>query len=106
MTRSNKCTFKNVAFYAACFAFTVTFFVALAVAGHVYPFGDNSFLANDLKYQYIDFFAWFRRVLLGEANLRYSFSQGLGMNTWGLYSYYLASPFNLFGGADDFLDRA
>lgn len=95
MTRSNKCTFKNVAFYAACFAFTVTLFVALAVAGHVYPFGDNSFLANDLKYQYIDFFAWFRRVLLGEANLRYSFSQGLGMNTWGLYSYYLASPFNL-----------
>ena len=95
MTRSNKCTFKNVAFYAACFAFTVTLFAALAVAGHVHPFGDNSFLANDLKYQYIDFFAWFRRVLMGEANLRYSFSQGLGMNTWGLYSYYLASPFNL-----------
>lgn len=95
MTRSNKCTFKNVAFYAACFAFTVTLFVALAAAGHVYPFGDNSFLASDLKYQYIDFFAWFRRVLLGEENLRYSFSQGLGMNTWGLYSYYLASPFNL-----------
>lgn len=95
MTRINKCTFKNVAFYAACFAFTVTLFVALAVAGHVYPFGDNSFLAGDLKYQYIDFFAWFRRVLLGEENLRYSFSQGLGMNTWGLYSYYLASPFNL-----------
>lgn len=95
MTRSNKCTFKNAAIYAACFAFTTTLFVALAVAGHVYPFGDNSFLTNDLKYQYIDFFAWFRRVLLGEANLRYSFSQGLGMNTWGLYSYYLASPFNL-----------
>ena len=95
MKRSNKCTFKNVAFYAACFAFTVALFVALAAAGHVYPFGDNSFLASDLKYQYIDFFAWFRRVLLGEENLRYSFSQGLGMNTWGLYSYYLASPFNL-----------
>lgn len=95
MTRPNNNTLKNAAFYAACFAFSVTLFVALAVAGHVYPFGDNSFLINDLKYQYIDFFAWFRRVLLGEANLRYSFSQGLGMNTWGLYSYYLASPFNL-----------
>ena len=95
MTRSNNSTLKNVAFYAACFAFSVALFVALAIAGHVYPFGDNSFLTDDLKYQYIDFFAWFRRVLLGEANLRYSFSQGLGMNTWGLYSYYLASPFNL-----------
>lgn len=95
MTRPNSCTFKNAEFYAACFAFSVALFVTLAVAGHVYPFGDNSFLADDLKYQYIDFFSWFRRVLLGEANLRYSFSQGLGMNTWGLYSYYLASPFNL-----------
>lgn len=95
MTRPNNSTLKNAAFYAACFAFSVALFVALAVAGHVYPFGDNSFLTNDLKYQYIDFFAWFRRVLLGEASLRYSFSQGLGMNTWGLYSYYLASPFNL-----------
>lgn len=95
MTRPNNSTLKNVAFYAACFAFSVALFVALAVAGHVYPFGDNSFLTNDLKYQYIDFFAWFRRVLLGEASLRYSSSQGLGMNTWGLYSYYLASPFNL-----------
>lgn len=95
MTRPNNNTLKNVAFYATCFAFSIALFVALAAAGHVYPFGDNSFLTNDLKYQYIDFFAWFRRVLLGEANLRYSFSQGLGMNTWGLYSYYLASPFNL-----------
>lgn len=95
MTRSTNCTFKNAAFYAACFVFSVALFVALAAAGHIYPFGDNSFLADDLKYQYIDFFSWFRRVLLGEANLRYSFSQGLGMNTWGLYSYYLASPFNL-----------
>lgn len=95
MTRPSNSTLKIVAFYAACFAFSVAFFIALAIAGHVYPFGDNSFLTNDLKYQYIDFFAWFRRVLLGEANLRYSFSQGLGMNTWGLYSYYLASPFNL-----------
>lgn len=95
MTRPNNSTLKNVAFYAACFTFSIALFVALAEAGHVYPFGDNSFLTNDLKYQYIDFFAWFRRVLLGEANLRYSFSQGLGMNTWGLYSYYLASPFNL-----------
>lgn len=95
MTRPNNSTLKNVAFYAACFTFSIAFFVALSAAGHVYPFGDNSFLTNDLKYQYIDFFAWFRRVLLGEASLRYSFSQGLGMNTWGLYSYYLASPFNL-----------
>ena len=95
MTRPNNRTLANAAYYAVCFAFSIALFVALAIAGHIYPFGDNSFLTEDLKYQYIDFFAWFRRVLLGEANLRYSFTQGFGMNTWGLYSYYLASPFNL-----------
>lgn len=63
MTRPNNSTLKNVTFYAACFTYSVALFVALAAAGHVYPFGDNSFLTNDLKYQYIDFFAWFRRVL-------------------------------------------
>ena len=41
MTRSTNCTFKNAAFYAACFVFSVALFVALAAAGHIYPFGDN-----------------------------------------------------------------
>lgn len=69
--------------------------VVLSIWGGVYPFGPESFLTEDLKYQYIDFFTWFRHVLTGEANVFYSFAQGMGSNTWGLYSYYLASPFNL-----------
>ena len=69
--------------------------VVLSIWGGVYPFGPESFLTEDLKYQYIDFFTWFRHVLTGEANIFYSFAQGMGSNTWGLYSYYLASPFNL-----------
>jgi len=69
--------------------------VVLSIWGGVYPFGPESFLTEDLKYQYIDFFTWFRHVLTGEANVFHSFAQGMGSNTWGLYSYYLASPFNL-----------
>lgn len=69
--------------------------VVLSIWGGVYPFGPESFLTEDLKYQYIDFFTWFRHVLTGETNVFYSFAQGMGSNTWGLYSYYLASPFNL-----------
>ena len=61
---------------------------------HLPPLAPESFLTEDLKYQYIDFFTWFRHVLTGEANIFYSFAQGMGSNTWGLYSYYLASPFN------------
>lgn len=67
---------------------------ALSKLTNVYPFGALSFLTEDLKYQYIDFFGWFKQALSGEASIFYSLSQGLGSNTWGLYSYYLASPFN------------
>lgn len=62
---------------------------------NVYPFGTISFLTEDLLFQYVDFFAWFQRVLAGDGSIFYSASQALGTNTWGLYSYYLASPFNL-----------
>ena len=80
--------------WVACAALPVLLLLALSAWGGVYPFGPESFLTEDLKYQYIDFFTWFRHVLTGEANIFYSFAQGMGSNTWGLYSYYLASPFN------------
>ena len=68
---------------------------AATAASGIYPFGSESFLAEDLRYQYIDFFAWFKRVLAGQESVFYSTACGLGANTWGLYSYDLASPFNL-----------
>ena len=86
---------KTALFWAACLALPVMVLVVLSIWGGVYPFGPESFLTEDLKYQYIDFFTWFRHVLTGETNVFYSFAQGMGSNTWGLYSYYLASPFNL-----------
>ncbi len=82
-------------FWIACAALPIVMLCAISAWGGVYPLGPESFLTEDLKYQYIDFFTWFRRVLTGEANIFYSFAQGMGSNTWGLYSYYLASPFNL-----------
>lgn len=85
---------KTALFWTACLALPVMVLVLLSIWGGVYPFGPESFLTEDLKYQYIDFFTWFRHVLTGEANIFYSFAQGMGSNTWGLYSYYLASPFN------------
>ena len=85
---------RSALFWAACAALPVLLLLALSAWGGIYPLGPESFLTEDLKYQYIDFFTWFRHVLTGEANIFYSFAQGMGSNTWGLYSYYLASPFN------------
>lgn len=85
---------RSALFWVACAALPVLLLLALSAWGGIYPLGPESFLTEDLKYQYIDFFTWFRHVLTGEANIFYSFAQGMGSNTWRLYSYYLASPFN------------
>ena len=86
---------KRIFFNVLNYALPIVLLCVLACMTNVYPFGSESFLTGDLKYQYIDFFTWFRGVLLGDHSIFYSFSQSLGANTWGLYSYYLASPFNL-----------
>ena len=80
--------------YVANFAFAIGILIVSCAWSGIYPFGDRSFLTEDLMFQYVDFFTWFQNVLLGEGSLFYSMSQALGNNTWGLYSYYLGSPLN------------
>ena len=82
-------------FWGAWFVVPIAMLCVVAAVRGVYPFGAQSFLAEDLVFQYVDFFAWFKRVLAGQDSVFYSTACGLGANTWGLYSYYLASPFNL-----------
>lgn len=82
-------------FWGAWFVVPIAMLCVVAAVRGVYPFGAQSFLAEDLVFQYVDFFAWFKRVLAGRESVFYSTACGLGANTWGLYSYYLASPFNL-----------
>lgn len=81
--------------YSLAFLLPILLLCLLAILRGVYPFGAESFLTEDLKYQYIDFFHWYKKVLAGQESILYSFSQSLGNNAWGLWSYYLASPLNL-----------
>lgn len=59
------------------------------------PFGEKSLIVNDAHIQYVDFFAYLKDVLSGENSIAYSFSKTLGGSCIGVFSYYLASPFNL-----------
>lgn len=61
-----------------------------------FPIGNGTVLTTDLGQQYIDFYSYYRRVLLGHPDqFLYSFSSSLGSSTIGTWSYYLLSPFNL-----------
>lgn len=79
----------------AAFSLTALVLIVVIYVKKLYPFGNNSFLIWDMKLQYVDFFSWLKRVMNGEANLFYSFGKSLGDNTFGLFAYYLSSPFNL-----------
>lgn len=62
------------------------------------PFtGKHTLLMIDMNQQYVDFYSFLRQTVLhGQwSNLFFSFNNGLGSDTWGIWAYYLMSPFNL-----------
>lgn len=76
-----------------CIVMVIRFFLYY-ILGYA-PFGENSLIVNDAHIQYVDFFAYLKDVLSGENSIAYSFSKTLGGSCIGVFSYYLASPFNL-----------
>ena len=78
-----------------CFFVPIVLLSALFLVKGVYPFGSQSNLMWDMEIQYTDFFAYYRSVLLGKADLSYSFSKSLGGSMVALWGYYLSSPLNL-----------
>lgn len=59
------------------------------------PFGSKTLAVMDADIQYLDFFAYFKDVLEGKANVEYSFAKQLGSTPIAVFSYYLSSPLNL-----------
>lgn len=86
---------RRFALVAACVAVPPLLLCLVAALQGFYPFGTMSFLSSDLAQQYVDLYAWLRRVLTGQASLLYSWGISLGSNMWGNFSYYLSSPLNL-----------
>lgn len=74
---------------------TAFIYIILCIISNVYPFGTKSNMIWDLNIQYVDYFAYFKQVLLGNAHIGYSFLKSLGGNAVGIFGYYLASPLNL-----------
>ena len=74
-------------------ALVALIFTAVLIAERITPFGNGTFLMFDLKRQYVDYYAYYKTVLSGENNVRYSFSTTLGSGTVGFFAYYLTSPF-------------
>ncbi|WP_239256435.1 YfhO family protein [Listeria ilorinensis] len=56
--------------------------------------GDATFLAADLKSQYVSYHYLLYDLLTGQANWSYTFTGGMGLGTFSLIGYYLMTPFS------------
>ena len=70
-------------------------FLLLCRKLHITPFGDKTFMYEDMKRQYIDFYGYYKAVLHGRDGFFYSDNSGIGANMLGTWAYYLTSPFLL-----------
>lgn len=80
-------------FVAACVV-SLMYIVMLAVCG-IIPFGTRNWLIYDMRRQYMDFFSYYRSIVNGQNDIRYSLSMSLGSGAVGFFTYYLTSPWML-----------
>lgn len=61
----------------------------------VFPFGNRTILISDLSNQYVDYYIYLYDVYTRGKSIFYSWEAGLGLNFWGIFAYYLASPLSI-----------
>lgn len=85
---------KNKYFYTTALV-AIIYFLYLCIMS-IYPFGENSILKCDLYQQYVNFFCYLKEIIINHKSIMFSWNLGLANNFYTTFSYYLASPLNLF----------
>lgn len=70
----------------------LTMYITYAAFG-VHPYGENSVLVLDLNGQYVYYYEAMRDAFWGDGSLMYDWSRNLSGEMFGIFGYYLASPF-------------
>jgi|GEM_PF-1220285 len=78
--------------YIVAFMIPALLLTLLFAAEHVAPFGDRTLLTEDMRRQYVAFYAYYQQVASEGQNWFYSLRLGLGGGTFGMLTYYLMSP--------------
>lgn len=89
-----KSVFGQWRYLGLCFLVPALIMWLIYICLQTFPFGEESVLVLDLNGQYVYFFEGLRDILLGESSPIYSFSRALGGEFFGIFAYYLASPFS------------
>lgn len=81
--------------YLPVFLIPVAVMYAAYAFFNVHPFGTNSVLVLDLNGQYVYYYEALRDAFWGDGSLMYDWSRNLSGEMFGVFAYYLASPFML-----------
>ena len=94
----NKTVIKEVVL--ACLAFIIPFLMLIIIfsINKISLSSENNYtvMMIDMQSQYISYIRYFRNALLGDNSLIYNSAKTFGGDFLSIYTYYLASPFNLF----------
>lgn len=82
-------------YYIAAFLIPAILMLLVYVILGTYPFGTRSILVADLRYQFLDYYEYFKSIIFGNNDFFYTFSKSLGGDAIGFCAYYLQNPFNL-----------
>ena len=70
-------------------------FIILFLIKGIYPFGNNSLIWGDMHDQITAFYYHFYDSVYGTKSLFVDFTTSGGVNFFGIFAYYLISPFTL-----------
>lgn len=85
---------KKVVLYLLAFLFPILILAIVFVYLKVYPFGEDTYLPVDAYGQYAPYLQYFRNLCFGEGSIIYSLGKSIGGEMYGLFAYYLISPYN------------
>lgn len=83
----------------------IVWFAMLAFfrANSLYPFGNKSISWGDMDQQYVPLLLTFKDILAGKEGFFYNTKHAAGMNFYGVFFYFLSSPFTFLVA---FVDKA
>lgn len=94
LTQNCSAVFQKVLILLLAFLLPCFVMILLCVILKITPFGEKTFLINDMWSEYADYMAYFRTILSGENDLLYSFSKSLGDDLPSMLAFYVINPLN------------
>ena len=83
---------SRAVYYILSFMAPVGIMLVISLIQGFYPFGAKSVLMADMRYQFVDYYAAYRRILFGNDDIFYSLSKTAGGDMAGLLAYYSNTP--------------